>query len=146
MKRAYVQEFSSKVIYSDNTACFLEIAQSNDVLFQNFQNIKIVTFLSTKVIVLLIWIEVDLALLRSFKVIPGQVDSAEKNGFITIDLWKLHFTMFLKVYQKTIFVLIFDAYILNRLILGGLDVLLIWIHAFQLRKIFKISLMKFYFL
>ena len=38
-----------------------------------------------------------------------------------------------------------DAYILNRLVLGGLAVLLIWIHAFLLRKIFKISLMKFYF-
>ena len=144
MKRAYVQEFSSKVIYSDYPACFLEIAQSNDVLFQNFQ---IVTFLSTKVIVLLIWIEVDLALLRSFKVIPDQVDSADKNDFITVDLWKLHFTMFLKIYQNNFFfVLMFDAYILNRLILGGLDVFLIWIHTFQLRKIFKISLMKFYFL
>ena len=151
MKRGNVQEFH-KVIYSGNPTYFKKLRP----LIIDIQNCLVRTSLN---IVLLIWIKVvDLALVGHFR----------SRGFPRLECRyhsksvKITFYDVLKKYRKLpfssilfylpskiIFVLmliILDAYILNRLILGGLAVLLIWIHTFQLRKIFKISLMKFYFL
>ena len=92
MKRAYVQELS-KVIYSDNPACFLESLMMSCSKSSHRHFLIDKTYRTSNL---------DRSGLGIAEVISGQVDSAGNNGFITVDLWKLHFTMFFENIPKKI--------------------------------------------